>query len=74
MLQASKCKIILENGHSIESFYPIPRGGSGIDLVKRKKWIAKRFKLSFQKDPEKVFEILEDESIRIKDFMKYLIE
>ncbi|MFX0103819.1 MAG: MmgE/PrpD family protein, partial [Candidatus Hodarchaeota archaeon] len=43
MYQSARAIITLENGKTAISEFLIPRGGAGIDLETRKKWVEKRF-------------------------------
>ena len=46
---------------------------AGIDIEKRKEWVAQRYRLSFQRDPEKIFQLMANPDTTVRKFIKELV-
>ncbi|MHA1150879.1 MAG: MmgE/PrpD family protein [Promethearchaeota archaeon] len=72
MLQSARGTIIFKDGRKSITEVPILRGGAGIDLELRKKWVQKRFKMAFNRDPKTIFTLLDKVDTSIEEFMQLL--
>ena len=73
MLQSARTTISLKNGTTASSEFPIPTGGAGLAFEEQKRWVKKRLELAFEKDPEKIFDHLNDPDRPVSLFLKEIL-
>ncbi len=72
MLQSARATIIFNDKKSGVADVPILTGGAGIDLDIRKEWVQKRYQMAFNKDPKKIFSILDKIESSIEELIAQL--